>query len=188
MTTSSKRPPTAVEVLLTAARRLPAEFTEWDLSVAAWKIDPKRFGMRGHDDHPDHKRAVCEVIKMISKPDRLIERVRPAVYRLTPNGRAVAERVARGGPLRPAAAERKAVTFSPAAVLGRAANHPAFLSWLADCAKPDDPSAVSDFFAAVGCDRAQISDLIYAVPPADRPRFAELNDFLTAMDYRFGEG
>ena len=96
--------PTAADVVLLAAAELhslrlihgdPTEFSEWDLSVAAWQRDPKRFGLRGYADrHPDHKRVTMEI--MGQKPSspvvqKLMVKVRPNTYRLTPAGVAQAE-------------------------------------------------------------------------------------------------
>src|SRR3954447_12788048 len=96
---------TAAQVIILAAEDLMAsgasEFSEWDLTVAAWARDRTRFGLRGYDQkHPDHKRVMMEI--MGQKPQnpltqRLMEKVRPNVYRLTPLGRAMAVRMRSGG-------------------------------------------------------------------------------------------
>lgn len=184
MTTTGVRRRLAADVLLLAARGLPPEFTEWDLSVAAWNIDPSRFGLRGHAAlHPDHKRAACELVKIVRKW-RAFERLRPGVYALTDLGRAAADRVAAGGVSWP----RLCGGRGGLARLRKAAAHPAFSAWLADCGRPDDPADVREFERAVGCGRPRLAALIAAVPAADRGRYADLADFLTAMAYRFGEG
>src|SRR3954453_22951728 len=92
---------TAAQVILLAAEDLMSagarEFTEWDLTVAAWARDRTRFGLRGYDQkHPDHKRVMMEI--MGQKPQNplalgFMEKIRPNVYRLTPLGRAVSTRL-----------------------------------------------------------------------------------------------
>jgi hypothetical protein len=63
-----KRAGAAVRALLVAAadrltRAGKAEFTEWELTVAAWQADPARFGLPGFEAaHPDHKRVSCELV------------------------------------------------------------------------------------------------------------------------------
>jgi len=93
------RPLTAADAILLAAADLhvvrvargeSTEFTEWELTVAAWQREPQRFGLRGYaEHHPDHKRVTMEI--MGQKPSspvvqKYIERLRPNTYRLTPTG------------------------------------------------------------------------------------------------------
>src|SRR5262249_52240561 len=92
---------TAAQVILLAAEDLMAqgasEFSEWDLTIASWNRDKKRFGLRGYDQtHPDHKRVMMEI--MGRKPQNplmvgYMEKVRPNFYRLTSLGRAQAGRM-----------------------------------------------------------------------------------------------
>lgn len=97
-------PLTAAEGVLLAAlvlhsiRRLhgePTEFSEWELTVAAWQCDPNRFGLRGYADrHPDHKRVSMEIMgQKTSSPvvQGFMVKVRPNYYRLTAAGVARAE-------------------------------------------------------------------------------------------------
>jgi hypothetical protein len=89
---------TASETVLLAAADLTAEgkqeFSEWDLTVAAWKNDRQRFGLRGYAlTHPDHKRVMMEIMgKKASSPvqQKYLEKTRPNYYRLTPLGKAIA--------------------------------------------------------------------------------------------------
>jgi hypothetical protein len=89
---------TASETVLLAAADLTAagsqEFSEWDLTVAAWTIDRLRFGLRGYaQSHPDHKRVMMEIMgKKASSPvqQKYLEKTRPNYYRLTPLGKAIA--------------------------------------------------------------------------------------------------
>ena len=96
---------TAVQMILLAADDVMAqgvsEFSEWDLTVAAWNRDRNRFGLRGYaQTHPDHKRVMMEI--MGKKPQNpvtlgLMEKVRPNTYRLTALGQAEAARLRSGG-------------------------------------------------------------------------------------------
>ena len=95
---------TAVQIVLLAADDLTKagnlEFSEWDLTVAAWSRDRFRFGLRGYAQrYPDHKRVMMEI--MGQKPNspvfrKLFEKVRPNYYRLTPLGKTAAARLADG--------------------------------------------------------------------------------------------
>lgn len=120
---------TASETVLLAAAKLAAagneEFTEWDLTVAAWTIDRLRFGLRGYaQSYPDHKRVMMEIMgKKPSSPvqQQYLEKLRPNCYRLTPLGKAVAARLRSGDrmpPVKPATTEPAAV--SPPAVKSNA--------------------------------------------------------------------
>lgn len=102
---------TAAQIILLAGDDLTnggvSEFSEWELTVASWKRDPDRFGLRGFkDDYPDHKRVMMEI--MGQKPHnpihlKLMEKIRPNYYKLTPFGREEATRLRNAGPggLRP---------------------------------------------------------------------------------------
>ncbi len=92
---------TASESVLLAADDLTTagnqEFSEWDLTVAAWSRDRFRFGLRGYaQSYPDHKRVMMEI--MGQKPSspviqRFMIKVRPNYYRLTPLGKTAASRL-----------------------------------------------------------------------------------------------
>lgn len=131
---------TGAEAILLAANDLTAagtiEFSEWQLSVATWKRDKSKFGMRGFEaDYPDHKRVMKEI--MGSAPRNpvvrgLLERVRENHYSLTPVGRAEAAKLS--------AAED--VGASPRSVsalydgVRKYAEHRVFLDWQKN---PDEP-------------------------------------------------
>ncbi len=83
----------STEEVLLAAFRLSTdslkEFTEWDLTVEAWKLNKNRWGLQGHEEYPDHKRVMNEVMargtqKIVSKG--WIERTRPNHYKITQLG------------------------------------------------------------------------------------------------------
>lgn len=89
------------EILLAAATLSDAgqpEFSEWDLTVAAWKLNPNKFGCRGYEaEYPDHKRVMMEIMskKRLDNPLRRgwIRRTRPNHYRLATLGLAEAQRL-----------------------------------------------------------------------------------------------
>ena len=119
---------TASETVLLAAADLTTagnqEFSEWDLTVAAWTLNPLRFGLRGYAQaHPDHKRVMMEIMgKKASSPvqQKYLEKTRPNYYRLTPLGRAIAAGLRSDprtpGPAAPAAG-KPATKAAPATVV-----------------------------------------------------------------------
>lgn len=92
---------TARDTIVLAAADLTAaghrEFTEWDLTVAAWALNRAAFGMRGYEQtYPDHKRVTVELVKTRSGSVLAVgyvERVRSNTYRVTAAGTAEAARV-----------------------------------------------------------------------------------------------
>jgi hypothetical protein len=96
---------TAADIVLLAAADLTAagnaEFSEWDLTVAAWSRDRFRFGLRGYaQSYPDHKRVMMEIMgAKASNPVQqgYLEKVRPNFYKLTSAGKAAAARMKEGG-------------------------------------------------------------------------------------------
>jgi len=90
METKPKGRRAADTILLAALECGPGEFTLADLVLACWKLDPERFGLKGHEgQHPsDHRVAaeVCGVTPRHPIKAGLMERVRANVYRLTPHG------------------------------------------------------------------------------------------------------
>ncbi|MDB5308902.1 MAG: hypothetical protein JWO38_3104 [Gemmataceae bacterium] len=103
---TAQRKHTASEVVLLAADDLTTagnlEFSEWDLTVAAWSLDRFRFGLRGYaQSYPDHKRVMMEIMgQKASSPiqQKFFEKIRPNYYRMTPLGRTAATRLRGGGP------------------------------------------------------------------------------------------
>lgn len=138
--TRGEKKVTGAELILLAANDLMAaganEFSEWQLSVATWRRDKSKFGMRGFEsEHPDHKRVMKEI--MGSAPRNpvvrgFLERVRENHYSLTPVGRAEAAKLS--------AAED--VGASPRSVselydgVRKYAEHRVFLDWRKN---PDEP-------------------------------------------------
>jgi hypothetical protein len=129
---TTKQKLTASEVVLLAASDLTTagnhEFSEWDLTVAAWSLDRFRFGLRGYaQSYPDHKRVMMEIMgQKVSSPvqQKYLEKVRPNFYKLTPLGKTAAARL-RGGGQAEAKSSNKPVTVKElyetvAAYVGRA--------------------------------------------------------------------
>lgn len=133
---------TASQQIVMAAADLAAagrtEFSEWDLTVAAWKRDRNRFGCRGYEDqYPDHKRVMTEIFLTDKKDNPVVRghivKVRPNYYQLTPLGLAEADRLGR---LAGASTEslRSAETLYDA--VAPYVFHRVFLSFVRD---PDEP-------------------------------------------------
>jgi hypothetical protein len=147
---------TAVQLILLAGDDLMAqgasEFTEWELTVAAWSRDNNRFGLRGYaQTHPDHKRVMMEI--MGRKPHNplhlgLMEKVRPNHYRLTPLGRAEAARLRRDPTAR---TERRDAAPEPDHYdsVKVFVDHTVFHRWRDD---PDEPRKFVDACAFLGVD------------------------------------
>src|SRR4051794_1068613 len=141
---------TAAQVIILAAEDLMAagavEFTEWDLTVAAWGRDRTRFGLRGYDQkHPDHKRVMMEI--MGQKPQNplalgFMEKVRPNTYRLTPLGRAVVSRLRGNGPSQAAGPHDEYYRLAADLV-----THPTLVQWRRG---PDPPRGGADPAPAPG--------------------------------------
>ena len=88
------------EVLLAAANIAKGdhekEFTEWELTVEAWKLNKNRWGLRGFEDqYPDHKRVMMEVMGHGGLVrDRYLVRTRSNHYKVTSSGLARAINIA----------------------------------------------------------------------------------------------
>ena len=169
---TTKQKFTASEIVLLAANDLTAagqqEFTEWDLTVAAWSLDRFRFGLRGYaQSYPDHKRVMMEI--MGQKPSspvqqKYLEKLRPNVYRVTPLGKTAAMRLRGGGPAGASEPEMKAIAkpvtvkelYETAAVyIGR----PEFTRWKDN---PEEPKSWDGAAAFLGIVKGDKSD------PAER--------------------
>jgi hypothetical protein len=147
---------TAAQVILLAGDELMAagatEFSEWELTVAAWGRDRFRFGLRGYaQTYPDHKRVMMEIMgAKASNPisQKYMEKVRPNYYRLTPLGRTVAARLRGEGP-KPTGG--KAVTVkdlydTAAAYVSR----PEFRRWQDNPEEPREWTAAAAFLGLSG--------------------------------------
>jgi len=158
---------TAAQEILLAAVDLTdagkAAFSEWDLTVAAWKRNKNRFGCREYeDDYPDHKRVMMEIMGQTKRDNpirrQFIKKVRPNYYELTPLGRAEAERLTRLGS--PEEASR-----SPGPVFTAVlpyANDRSFRAWLQDPEEPRTWLGASAFFGLQRYDANHLNDRVRA--------------------------
>lgn len=133
---------TAAQEILLAAAALDEEqtsaFSEWDLTVAAWRRNPNKFGCRGYErDYPDHKRVMMEIMGTTKKENPLrrgwIRKVRPNYYKLTAVGKAEALTLSAKASIEPVArpsAEAQYEALSPYV------NHPAFLEYTKNTEEP----------------------------------------------------
>ena len=194
---------TAGQAILLAAEEMcqtgATEFNEWELTVASWQRDPKRFGLRGfEDEHPDHKRVMNEIMgKRPNNPVQMqyITKVRPNTYTLTPLGYAEAERLRTGS-------SKKAIRQpEPYDQLVHYIEHPAFQQWQNNPAMPNEWDVVANFLTETveaihemirsSLDWCQQRDVVWIQSRANDGEaihvreLAELNDFLQAMGYRF---
>jgi hypothetical protein len=219
VTTQAKQ--TASETVLLAADDLAsagkAEFTEWDLTVAAWSIDRFRFGLRGYaQSYPDHKRVMMEI--MGQKPSspvilKFLEKIRPNTYRLTASGKAAAAKLRGGAKVKPT---RKPVTvrelYETVAVY---AGKPEFRRWQENPEEPKDWAGAASFLGLTGksghedpvqrldevkvalrsaLDWCKVEEVAFLTrgsgsggPPIHVRDVSDLLDFLTALMYRFPE-
>lgn len=186
MTTPTETKRRAADTILLAALDCGlGEFTEWDLTIAAWKLDPQTFGMRGHLEHPDHKRVYMEITGR--RPQNpiyadLMERVRANTYRLTPLGIATVDGLKNG---------ESNVLYN---LVDLHLSWPIFRRWLND---PDEPRSIKPGFdlakverdtraAMKWCDDHDLAVLPSRFGPAiNYNRLAELLDFLAVLRMRF---
>lgn len=145
---------TAVQTILLAAEDLTKagnlEFSEFDLTVAAWKRDGLKFGLRGYANiYPDHKRVMMEI--MGQKPNspvfrKLLEKIRPNTYRLTAQGKETARKLRTGGDVvtKPVAPATRPNTVKPATakdlyeVAAQYTAQPEFRRWRDNPEEPRD--------------------------------------------------
>ena len=166
-------PPTAAQVVVLAAVDLvdtgSDEFSEWDLTVAAWKRDASRFGCRGYEDlYPDHKRVMMEIMSRKKKDNPLrrgwMEKVRPNYYRVTPLGVAEARRIGGSG-LTPSAAPAPHAVYD--AVI-RYVEHPVFRRYLEDNDEPRSWVSAASFLNLNQMTALELDDTLRAASGAAR--------------------
>jgi hypothetical protein len=153
---------TSSEVILLAAHDLTRqgtiEFTEWQLSVATWQLDPIRFGMRGFENqHPDHKRVMMVIMGQApTNPIQkgFLEKPRANHYRLTALGRVEATRLAEAG--RPGHQGPLAASDLYEAV-ARYADHRVFQAWLKDPSEPRSWLGASAFLGITKNDPTELN-------------------------------
>jgi len=150
---------TAADVVLLAASEITVsaakEFSEWELSVAAWKRDPNRFGMRGFEQvHPDHKRVMKEIMGRTGAVQRgLLEKPRPNFYSLTALGRSEAVRL---GVMREANGAQVRSVSELYDDITRFTKHRVFLAWLKDPAEPATWLGASAFLGLKNHDASEL--------------------------------
>ena len=156
---------TASETVLLAAADLTAagkqEFSEWDLTVAAWALDRFRFGLRGYaQSYPDHKRVMMEIMgQKASSPvqQKFLEKIRPNFYRLTPLGKSAAARIRAEGSSTAAKPAPKP-TARPVTVkemyeaVAAYVNRPEFRRWEDNPEEPRDWTGAAAFLGLSGKD------------------------------------
>lgn len=85
------------DVIILAAAKLGEQFTEADLAVACWKMDCRRFGMRGFETRYPDTKIIAAVLS--ARPNGMeyaygktpvakgmLERIAPRTFRLTESG------------------------------------------------------------------------------------------------------
>jgi hypothetical protein len=189
------------------------EFSEFDLTVAAWNRDRQRFGLRGYTNiHPDHKRVMMEIMgNKASNPIllRFMEKTRPNFYRLTPLGRVQASqlRILESG--QPQKGNSMRDLYDAVAPF---AAHPTFARWRDEPAEPEKWRDAAAFLgvkserpgegveryatafaatnAAIEWCKAQNMDILpqgthRAAPSVHMRELSDLKSFLQALKYRF---
>lgn len=213
---------TASETVLLAADDLAVagneEFSEWDLTVAAWARDRFRFGLRGYaQSYPDHKRVMMEI--MGQKPSspviqKFMLKVRPNFYRLTPLGKATANRLRGGGSSAPVTTTKgsgKPVTVKELyEMAAQLVARPEFRRWQDNPEEPREWEKAANFLGATGkidpVERSEeVRDAIKAAidwcnvqgaayltrgsgaggTPIHLRDLSDLLDFIQALTYRF---
>ena len=208
---------TAVQMILLAADDLTTagtmEFSEWDLTVAAWNRDRNRFGLRGYANvYPDHKRVMMEIMgNKASNPILLhyMEKTRPNHYRLTPLGRVQASHLRGVESGQPPKGNSMKDLYDNVAVF---ATHPTFQRWRDEPAEPEKWKDAAGFLgvktdrqgepsekyanahtvtrAAMDWCKAQSMDALpqstlRGSPSIHMRDLSDLQSFLQALKYRF---
>lgn len=155
----------AQEVLLAAGdlhKHGHSEFSEWDLSVAAWERNQNRFGCRGYESRfPDHKRVMMEIMGVTKKENPLrqgwLKRTRTNHYRITDVGLAEVARLEHmQGTNIPH--ERSAQVIYDAVV--RYVFHPVFRKHLSDPEEPRTWLGVQAFLGLAKNDPTVLDDAL----------------------------
>lgn len=152
---------TSAEIIVLAAHDLSSagmtEFSEWQLSVAAWKRDASRFGMRGFEDqHPDHKRVMKEIMgtaptNPINKG--LLHKTRANYYELTSLGRSEVAQLVEMHDVRDAQPRSPEQLYAD---IAKYTAHRVFQSWLKD---PEEPRTWLGASAFLGLTRNDPTEL-----------------------------
>lgn len=181
---TTKQKFTASEIVLLAANDLTAagnqEFSEWDLTVAAWSIDRFRFGLRGYaQSYPDHKRVMMEI--MGQKPSspvqqKFLEKVRPNYYRLTPLGKTAAARLKGGGAAQnepdPVPTAKPATVKELYETAAAYTSRPEFLRWKDNPEEPKNWDGAASFLGLLRGDKADSAERMEEVTHAIKDAMA----------------
>lgn len=132
---------TSAEIVILAAHDLASvgvsEFSEWQLSVAAWKRDQSRFGMRGFEDqYPDHKRVMKEIMgKAPNSPVNrgLLHKIRTNYYEITALGRSAVTQLSAATTVQGAQPRSPETLYDD---LAKYTDHRVFKSWSQDKQDP----------------------------------------------------
>lgn len=209
---------TASQEILLAANELATngkeEFSEWDLTVAAWRRNQNRFGARGYEDrYPDHKRVMMEIMSKTKKDNPVrqgwIEKTRTNYYRLTSLGQAEADRMRRMVQQQPATVRSAQPIYDAVEAF---VFHPVFQRFLVDPSEPKTWLGAEAFLGLARYDQTALDDRIRSIRNAasqalrwmdetdqdqlrsgatggkkaiHRADLAKLPEFLDALDERF---
>lgn len=173
MRTPTNRRTAAQEILLAAADLAGTgkqEFTEWELTVAAWRRDSNRFGLRGFEvDHPDHKRVMMEIMGQSKKDNpirrRFIEKTKPNYYRLTDLGAAEVAAMQRGPEPESTSSRSPGPIYVAIAPL---VESPPFRAWLKDKEEPRSWLGAAAFLGLSRNTANEINDRMRAIETAVR--------------------
>lgn len=160
---------TAAQVIVLAAddlfRASASEFTEWDLTVASWKRDQNRFGLRGYEgNHPDHKRVMMEIMGKTKKDNPIrrgfLEKTRPNHYRITDLGRAEAAVLESRSSPETLSAKSPQELYN---AISQYTDSKAFRSWLRDSNEPRSWLGASSFLDLTRNTANELNDRVRAV-------------------------
>jgi len=173
MSSQSNRRTAAQEILLAAADLANAgkqEFTEWELTVAAWRRDNNRFGLRGFEaHHPDHKRVMMEIMGQTKKDNpvrrRFIEKTKPNYYRLTDLGTAEVAAIQNGPEVVPASSRSPGPIY---VAIEPFVDSPPFRAWLKDSAEPRNWLGAAAFLGLSRNTANELNDRLRAIETAVR--------------------
>lgn len=141
------------------------EFSEWELTVAAWRRNRNRFGLRGFEDtHPDHKRVMTEIMGQSKKDNpvrrKLLDKVRPNYYRITDLGKAEAVLLDRESRVDKQTPRSPGPIYSAVEVF---ANSPPFRTWLQNPEEPKSWLGASAFLGLTKISANELNDRLRAV-------------------------
>jgi hypothetical protein len=161
---------TAAQVILLAANDLDrskrSDFTEWELTIAAWSRDRNRFGLRGFEEaHPDHKRVMMEIMGQSKKDNPIrrgfLQKTRANYYRITDLGRAEAALISgvRSDADRPSAKSPQVIYNAIKPFI----ESRAFQTWLSDPEEPRSWLGASVFLGLARNTANELNDRIRAL-------------------------